>query len=531
MYKILVVDDEFRVCKMLEKFINKSGLDLQVIASVNNGKDAFEIISKESPDIVVTDIRMPIFDGIELVKRVRAAGNNCDFIFISGYREFEYAHSAISYGVRHYLLKPINKQDFLNSLTKIIQSLDCAENAGGSSDKPHNVLPSATLGIRHSLLKALCRNDGITLTSIEECNRRFLYTFREGRFQVFTGVLDSGNECTDYLSSTLAGAMDNIIHILNKFYAGRLFEKEYYIEDRLLFWLINYDPQNTDLENSVAHVFGEINQMLDRQGDLRFSLAVSPPAKCIQELPGAAALAADALKCRIRIGNGRIIFADTLSYPDAPLAPMQAETVIKYLEADDMEALLTAFGRLLEQSRRQTLHPKYKIDILLTLYKTLEDYVSKYSYLNEVNTDALYKVILTAKTEQSMDSAFMDTLSGLLSHIVSAKQNVDMLPIKNAKEYISAHIDKPLTLLDVADHVHLTPNYFSTLFKNETGSNYLDYLIALRIEKAKELLLTELPLSEVCKRVGYPDVKYFSKIFKKKVGLKPLDYKKFHHSL
>ena len=84
MYKILVVDDEFRVCKMLEKFINKSGLDLQVIASVNNGKDAFEIISKESPDIVVTDIRMPIFDGIELVKRVRAAGNNCDFIFISG---------------------------------------------------------------------------------------------------------------------------------------------------------------------------------------------------------------------------------------------------------------------------------------------------------------------------------------------------------------------------------------------------------------------------------------------------------------
>lgn len=109
MLRVIIADDEYKICQLIEKLVDWKSLDMEVVDIVQNGVEALESINSLSPDIVITDIRMPGYDGLELIKLSRDTKKALKFIIISGYRHFEYAQSAIKYGVSDYLLKPIKR--------------------------------------------------------------------------------------------------------------------------------------------------------------------------------------------------------------------------------------------------------------------------------------------------------------------------------------------------------------------------------------------------------------------------------------
>lgn len=121
MLKVLIADDEIKVCQLILHLIDWKAIGLEVAGIVNNGKSAYQFICEKSPDIVITDIRMPNYDGIELIRRSKEQFPDIYFIIISGYSQFEYAHNAIKYGVEDYLLKPLKKKELQSTLNKIIE--------------------------------------------------------------------------------------------------------------------------------------------------------------------------------------------------------------------------------------------------------------------------------------------------------------------------------------------------------------------------------------------------------------------------
>ena len=118
MMKVIVADDEAKVCQLICSLVDWASLDMEVAGVAHNGIEALELVETLRPDLIITDIRMPGYDGLELISRAKAAKPDLDFIIVSGYRHFEYAQSAIKYGVSDYLLKPIKKADLIETLLR-----------------------------------------------------------------------------------------------------------------------------------------------------------------------------------------------------------------------------------------------------------------------------------------------------------------------------------------------------------------------------------------------------------------------------
>ena len=127
-WRVLIIDDEFRIGMLIKKLIRWDELDMECVDVADNGETALHIIKEEIPDIVITDIRMPKINGLDLICMTRDISQKVKFIVVSGYKEFEYAHRALQYGVDDYLLKPINENELNDVLKKIYNELVMREN-------------------------------------------------------------------------------------------------------------------------------------------------------------------------------------------------------------------------------------------------------------------------------------------------------------------------------------------------------------------------------------------------------------------
>ena len=123
MIKVIIADDEKRICTLITKLIDWDNLDMTLVGTANNGIETLELIKKEKPEIVITDIRMPGYDGLDMIERAKKINKDLEFIIISGYSHFEYAKKAISYGVKDYLLKPINKEELFTTLLRVKEDI------------------------------------------------------------------------------------------------------------------------------------------------------------------------------------------------------------------------------------------------------------------------------------------------------------------------------------------------------------------------------------------------------------------------
>ncbi|HBF39879.1 MAG TPA: DNA-binding response regulator, partial [Firmicutes bacterium] len=168
--KVLIADDEEKVCTLIYKLVDWKDFDMEVVATVYNGIDALERIRDLAPDVVITDIRMPGYDGIELIAKAKEINDHLEFIIISGYRHFEYAQSAIKYGVSDYLLKPIKKEELTGTLEKI--RLHCLNRADqlSTQEQLRLRLQDDTSKQREQLFLDFLLNPSKAVTTLGELN-------------------------------------------------------------------------------------------------------------------------------------------------------------------------------------------------------------------------------------------------------------------------------------------------------------------------------------------------------------------------
>ncbi len=527
MWKVLIADDEKLICRLVQALVDWPSLGMTVAATAENGLDALKLIGECNPDILITDIRMPGCNGLELIRQAKEICPELEIIIISGYAHFEYAQSAISYGVGNYILKPINQQELNETLEKIRKRLLEKERISEMELSDHTNSQNDLKRLREGLIKDVLKGD----KSFSARNLREIYHFmaQDGCNQAFVLKMDC-------MGDEMSSASFSVIQEK----AGELFESSVSpvcVESILVFsddfgyGILNYLPEQKD---AVRRQMREFLKQLEGNKHLLGSADFSIALGSVEEKPENLALSMENAKMtiaeRILEGCGRMLegVPQASGFSKQTLMNKYVKTAEHAIEVMDMEEISQA-DDLLRASVMAVpdIRGREVIDIVMSagnffLLRAGMEENSQYRQKFE-------RQCMQCGSVEGLFGALKELQKVLLLELQKVRENESSRPIREAKQYIMQNFDKNITLEEVCEYVGFSTTYFSAMFKKETGEGFAKYLTRIRMEEAKNLLReTGLPVSEICERVGYSDRKHFTHTFHKIAGVNPAEYRKLY---
>lgn len=308
-WHVLIVDDEFRIGTLIKKLIHWDELDLECVDVVDNGGTAFEIIQSERcPDVVITDIRMPKINGLELIAMTRETHKDMKFIVISGYKEFEYAHQALQYGVEDYLLKPVSEDELNRVLKKISEELS----ARWQSEQEQRALKEAVSESRHIIKRDFLKN------IIETEEPEVVDDRVEFQGEIYRGI-DIKLDYVDYNKKDKKQdklTISRIEEIVERILKAETEEVLICEKENLhIYCLFNYDfSKSKVIKNSVNDILMEIKDYLMGFEQYEVTIGIGTERKEFAEIRFSIKEAHRAVGNRIKQGTGRIIYAETIQH-------------------------------------------------------------------------------------------------------------------------------------------------------------------------------------------------------------------------
>ncbi|MGN8644910.1 response regulator transcription factor [Gracilibacillus sp. HCP3S3_G5_1] len=497
--KMLIVDDEPLICQGLSSTIPWEEIDIDIVGSANNGKKALEIIEKEQVDIVITDVYMPEMDGINLSKALTVSFPEVNIIMISGYEEFEYARQALRIGVKDYLLKPVDIDELLKLVKEVKQQIDNAkkEEQAKKQSMLTNYLSQQLFNLPDSF-------------HLEEKLNRKEYAFR-------LLMLERKNYQT--VRSVEVLSFDQLQTIIDHFEIPSIVMETH--ENQLVLFL--YAHQDIS-DNQINRLVTSILAAFDNQ----IIMAISSSYRDLHQVT----LLYQELNQRLSFfrGSARQTVLDTEDIPsqkhyelDKQIVGAISDAVFQQVHAE-VEKLVKQLFTDLKQNQL-TLEQVKRISVCLINAIIEKGQDSTFEELDfSVNQDL---DLLIYNSVDAIQILLLGDLDKMIEHLQHSYENHWI--IQQAKQYIEKNYQKDIKAVEVAEAHYITPNYFSMLFKQETGYSYSEYLNTIRINKAKELLIeTSNKVFEIAEFVGYREYKYFVQVFKNYVGITPTQFRQLH---
>ncbi|MCD9021510.1 response regulator [Cohnella silvisoli] len=534
--KILIVEDEIEIRQSIVSMLRHSGF--KDIRTAEDGQTALALTEQERIDIIISDIRMPRMSGIELLEQIRKQDKNILFVLLSGYDLFEYAQHAIKLGAFSYLLKPVQAIDLQSVLADALQEITKKRTLQDHEIRIQIQLNQGTLALRKHFILEIVK--GMVTDEVYVSKRLKQYdihfgTSDAGAFCVLIAELDvfSGNggwKTQD--KELLVYGLENIaMEILTEAgFAVYLFTAE---EDKAGF-LLHFDPTDPSAcHKELVGICETIQHAVRAYTKGTVTIGIGSLEHDLYSVPHSYAAAKRAYAQRMVRQRGGI-YACT-SAPKGNKKPLSPDLKAAHVLQDCFDAFnRDAALQFIVDSYAPFYEPfafemddlrGFNYQLLLMLQNILrqlsidpetvfEDEFFLYTQVNELESlDA------TVSWFQALIERCFDSISRL--SLRSTKKLMDL-----AKAYMTNHYHSDISLDQVATHLHISSEYLSREFKKETGINFLDYLIQLRISKAKQYLLEGTrKTNEIARLVGFNDEKYFSKVFKRHTGFTPSEYK------
>lgn len=527
MLRVLIADDEERICQLIMALGEWDRLGLEVAGVAHNGQEALQMLEALKPDILITDIRMPGMSGLEVVSAARQMMPQLEVIIISGYAQFDYAQSALRNGVGEYLLKPINREALNLTLEKMAGVLITRRQQANDVETLRQSSQSDRERLRQKLVLDMWQNRHAP-DSREQMERDGYFSVAEGVFQTFLLKIDSDweEQSRRSMDSVLFKARDSIQPVLDRLCSDAAMTHS----RNQLAGLVNL-PQDR-LPNLRAQLRGALNRLIAQKsmyGAVEFSLALGEACDSPAELPASFQRAREAMDERLIEGTGRLL-EGRMSASGILDTDFQAHYAQAIMQAIDVLSPQLAEGAV-DILKPAIHHPNLRGWELIEIVKGAGHmFITR---LGAENSGQELKAFDERLEYCSDVSALLDCLRKtqleLLTQAANKRRDRDVQPIRNAKLYIQKHFTEPLTLEEVSDAIGFSVNYFSTLFKKETGEGFNKYLTKVRMDEARNLLRdTPLSVAEICAKVGYGDVKHFTKTFKNETSLTPGEYRKLY---
>lgn len=522
---VIIADDEKRVANLIKNLCDWESLGLEVKALCFDGESALEAILTHQPEIVITDIRMPKLDGLQLVQQTRERGLNCSFIIISGYKHFEYARQALQYGVADYLLKPIDEEQLtatLRKLTAIIQNRD--RNARLVTEASRQTSQRQDAAFWSALLSG---GESIDW-SAEAVERAYGKRFAPGSFLALAVRVDNlallsedgmfFEKLSEIAAKTIPSAQTRLAH-----------------NDHLCCYFLLSFPQQaqTAVCKEIKSFYFRTSELQEIYGSLSLTMGVGEPVHCLEAVASRglpqAIRAADA---RLSFGAGRLYNAAGLHFTPMPVEQLLTLEYVRGLKTAigclEVEQLHREKQRLLEACQgKDGADPADILRLCGGLLQCCEDTLSRESF--DRLDAAAQRAIAAARSFSDLIEAIFRCMEQAIEELLTERLNGEIKPVRQTKQYIAAHFAEGLTLEIVAAHIGINPSYLSRLFKQHTGEGFNEYVVSVRIEQSKHLLrTTRMNLQTIAENVGYYDPKYFARLFKKTVGITPSEFRKLY---
>ena len=533
--RVVIADDEPRVCIVVQNCVHWDELNLELVGVAHNGIDLFEQIRETKPDLVITDIDMPEMNGLELIEAVRKQNIDCKFIIISGYRQFEYAHKALKNNVDDYLLKPINEQELNESLQRLKLSI---LNERTHGHKAVESLISKNKRDKENIHRIFLNQ---ILTHEQDLNlepavieQEYGIHFTEGIYQAAVAKLDTTEQ--EDLSDGLSSIQTKLITIFKKIFEPECMEVFVHTEAERIFFGVHYEQNQGTVMNDKFKQFHQYGKnIVELFIGCSLTVGVSAGHSDLKSFPQAFDEAKEAISFRIIEGIDRTIFYEGLHIPepffDGPAIESLKKDIARYFETLDIDSFQNHMNRIyfIDKQRCNASELKSISNLMINFFFKQQSELGNAIPNAEYQQKIAIQKVRNAVSIQDMKHAVSDSITVFMTELAELKHSQKRKPIRDAINYISGHYHENITLEVIAQAINLNPVYFSSIFKKETGENFVDYLHKYRIEIAKTRLREEdTPIINIALELGYYDAKYFSKLFKKYVGVKPSDYRKIY---
>lgn len=533
MISALIADDEQDIVALVKKLIVYP--HVKIIAEAYNGLDAYSQICEKRPDLVIMDIRMPGMSGLEVIEKAMEIFPDICFVVISGYHDFEYVQSALRLGVSDYLLKPIKKTELNDILQKIDLRLQNKSRFLEKVDLMQKNIDESRRLIRKNYVQQSLHSISEDTLEIPQVDGTPVFVFGEGFFQCLLVKLDEGGHLEESVQTLLQESSE----LIKKAAVTCCREVEFIVCGGRAYFLLNYkcgipDEEINDFYKTCENLLKDINykfsfirvamaasQLMPSQNQIRTAYKQAEFVILDRlEKPFRALLHFD--KEREAVYQNEFRFKDWSAEKRVPAA------IERLSEAEIMDAFQECWNFFVLQKRIPGAAFEAGISFVNLIHSVLQPILPV-----EIGSYHEY-----GKIHSAIDNCFeagqikktvLDYIKGLIGWCGNMAQNAESRPVRIAKVYVEKHYAEGVTLEDVAKHVCLSPTYFSSLFKSETGCGFLNYLQNIRIDHAKKLLReSNISIGTIAGMVGYADIKYFSKLFVKETGIKPSAYRKFY---
>jgi two-component system, response regulator YesN len=512
-YKVFLVEDEVSTREGIRDNVDWRAMGFVLSGEAPDGEIALPQIEAIQPDVLITDIKMPFMDGLQLAKIVREHFGWMKIIIISGYNEFQYAQTAIKLGVTEYLLKPVSVQDLQTVLTKVAVTLDQEKSERAYLKRLRSQVEDNLSLLREKFLLRLVTGGESTISAIEQSQQLGLNILAPFYQVILLEVFPQNN--TQSVNFEVCKQVEKLAQSVIGANLDVLLTKKDLDEFVLIFKSENMDQLQQESQFLVSLLRDEVEKTIP----CKLVIGIGTPEQRLGDLHRSFAEALVELKgTREQVETGN-------------LKKLDHAALRRYLDSGkvaEFDPFFEASIRpLLEAALRFSLLKHY---VLLDIVMTVAQFISDLGG----NTGKLIPASYFEGSFGDNSSSLPELHTGFQMLFAAAlafrdnQANSDRASsIQQAKKYINSHFSDPnLSLNEVASQVNFSPNHFSAVFSAETGENFRDFLTHTRLDQARKLLrTTRLKCSEIGFQCGYNDPHYFSLIFRKAFGMPPQQFR------
>jgi len=530
MPKILIVDDESIFRKGLRKMISSLDESWEIVGEACDGYDALDKLEAFAPEVLLTDIRMPRMDGIQLQQMAGGRYKDLMTVVVSGYDEFSYVQQSMRQGAKDYLMKPVEREELgrvLGRLKLEIQQRRVKPAQGAAWGAQPAVRRHVTEHLIESLLKG--KTDESELKLLSEMG----ITFEHPYFVCMVIKLDKHSvEKERYLRSDASLFQLYIQQFVQEMIDRHAKGLSFVLSDTEVVALLNVAEP---LQNWASP--GSLGDMIRRQirslSKLTVTIGISTPVEGLQAMPKAYNEAEIALLYRLIVGGDSLLEYAAMT-GSAHLGSGPRKWSWEMLENSIVGGRQESISRIVEQlidelcssaQSPESIHQQI-CKLLLYYYELAEELGVTEQWLGSKDIRKVLFEICAISSRQELTEQCQELLSRLTDCISASREHTDRDPIVLAQRYIESHFQQPLTLKEVADEVFLNPAYFSNLFKQRTGVTFIEQLSQIRTREAKKkLAFTNEKIGAVAEQTGFANVRHFNRVFKSLSGLSPKEYR------
>ncbi len=546
MLKVLLVEDEFVVREGIKK-IDWGAYGYEFCGEASDGELALPLIRKTMPDIVITDIKMPFMDGLELTRQIRREFPDMEIIILSGYEEFEYARDAISLGVSKYLSKPIGSSELIRELDDLKESIEQKKLEREMRLQYQKDMSEDVRSMRRAFFKDLVGGNLSVSQLIEEAEENEIDLVASAYCILLCNVskgslsADKGDNDVDSMYETLGEWSDK--------YGDDFLVFERDLDGVAILF------KGTDAESiraSVKKHSREFAEIMSKMDGVRFYAGIGSVAERVSEISTSFENASKAFAHRYFDPASRIVTYDPLMaeediifstddrIPDVrheddkniefsaiDINDASRNMLLEYLRTGDETDVDYFVREYLDQVGGSALNSLlFRQYLVMDVYFTVAGFVTDLGFAKE-DIEAPDSAMTIAQSIDGVRDFCIRIISAAMELRDSSSRNKYKDVAETAVAYIEEHyMDEDLSLNTLAEHVRFSPNHLSMIFSQQMGVTFSKYLIEYRIGKAKEALkCTSMKSSEIALEVGYRDPHYFSYMFKKITGQTPTQYR------